>query len=642
MPKRTLYTIVTDLLSPTVLNGRMEVLFSDALAQYGIPNHTTNAMANVVGKEADSTGFRLFEVKRNPSAFTSSNAAGYAADDVSRYFFEYSLGDEVFILEYSRFEHYELRGSRWAAGAWHDLSLIDGKTKEAIVAMLYAIMLAESNAGTFATIAAQFAREYNSMFTCGPNQGISIVKELYCQLKDNVDPRKEGEMEAPFKANSTFLNAHNSCLKRLMHSEKIGYTMTDNPRVFFASDLQTTLCIEGGNVERIETQLIVLDGILKTITPSTITKLEANMYPINPDRVYDEEDRSRLLTIPDWYIPVLSVLNIAKAVAGSSVFKKPFRNIMMRGPAGSGKTEGAKALATMFGSPYGVITGHAEMEFFDLTSNLFPNTDSPIQSDAELYDYFLYAMRDSDLVLPSFLEIASMPDVIYEHITGRKNDQAGEAECFAALVSKLMSACKKDISMFGGENSKFKVVHSDLTLGFQKGWLVELQEMNTILKPGVLVGLNNILEHGQLRLPTGEVIQRHPDTVVVFTQNVGYAGTTDGNQSVYSRIEVKCDLNHPSEDEMVSRIQSHVPNLSEADCRTIVQTVIRVQENCPQEIEGGSVGTREAINWAKMTVLLNGDMRAAAELTILPSVGEDPDDIDLVRTNIHQSIAETN
>lgn len=196
--------------------------------------------------------------------------------------------------------------------------------------------------------------------------------------------------------------------------------------------------------------------------------------------------------------------------------------------------------------------------------------------------------------------------------------------------------------MFGGENSKFKVVHSDLTLGFQKGWLVELQEMNTILKPGVLVGLNNILEHGQLRLPTGEVIQRHPDTVVVFTQNVGYAGTTDGNQSVYSRIEVKCDLNHPSEDEMVSRIQSHVPNLSEADCRTIVQTVIRVQENCPQEIEGGSVGTREAINWAKMTVLLNGDMRAAAELTILPSVGEDPDDIDLVRTNIHQSIAETN
>ena len=62
--------------------------------------------------------------------------------------------------------------------------------------------------------------------------------------------------------------------------------------------------------------------------------------------------------------------------------------------------------------------------------------------------------------------------------------------------------------------------------------------------------------------------------------------------------------------------------------------------NCSAEIEGGSVGTREAINWAKMAVLLGNDLRAAAELTVLPSVGEDPDDIALVRTCIHQSIEE--
>ena len=230
-----------------------------------------------------------------------------------------------------------------------------------------------------------------------------------------------------------------------------------------------------------------------------------------------------------------------------------------------------------------------------------------------------------------------MPDVVYEQITGIENEEAGEAECFAALTAKLISVCKKDVGLFSGENSKFKVVYSDLAMGFQRGWLVELQEMNTILKPGVLVGLNNILENGQLRLPTGEVIQRHPDTVIVFTQN---AGTTDGNQSVYSRIEIKCDLNHPSEDEMVERIRMHVPEITEQACRTIVQTVLRIQDNCSAEIEGGSVGTREAINWAKMTVLLGGDMRAAAELTVLPSVGEDPDDIALVRTCIHQSIEE--
>lgn len=149
-------------------------------------------------------------------------------------------------------------------------------------------------------------------------------------------------------------------------------------------------------------------------------------------------------------------------------------------------------------------------------------------------------------------------------------------------------------------------------MGFLRGWLVELQEMNTILKPGVLVGLNNILENGQMRLPTGEIIRRHPDTVIVFTQNVGYAGTTDGNQSVYSRIELKCDLNHPSEDELVGRIRMHVPTITEDTCRTIVQTVMRIQNTCMAEIEGGSVGTREAINWAKMSVLMGGDLREAA------------------------------
>ena len=78
---------------------------------------------------------------------------------------------------------------------------------------------------------------------------------------------------------------------------------------------------------------------------------------------------------------------------------------------------------------------------------------------------------------------------------------------------------------FTGSSPKFKVVYSDLTLGFLNGWLIELQEMNCILKPGVLVGLNNILENGVLHLSTGEVIHRHPDSVVVFTQNPGYNGT---------------------------------------------------------------------------------------------------------------------
>lgn len=643
MSTNTLYSLLTDL-TPTgkvCLNEKLKMLFSARLSAEGISAPVANAMATVMGGDK-AAWFRLWLVKKNPAVCAPPDAAGYAADDRSRYFFEYGPADSdaVFFLEYSFVESFELLGLQRTEDGWHEMKVSDAGTKEALAAMLFAIMLQESNTGSFPVIAAQFFREYRNMFTAGCDQGMNIIKALFGALRDNVDPKKEAECDVPLRADNRFLNTQNGRLKKLMQNEKIGYTTTDKAQIFFACNLQTILCKEGGKSEDILSNFVILEGILTTAARMKLVKPQANQYPLHPNRTYDAEDASRLPAIPDWYVPAPAVMQIAKSVVGSAIFQKPFRNVMMRGPAGSGKTEGAKALAGMFGSPYGVLTGHAEMEFFDLTSNLFPNTDSAVKSDAELYEYLLYALRDSGLTLPSFIEIASMPDVVYQQISGTKNDDAGEAECFAALVTKLMQVCKKDANLFGGETSKFKVIHSDLTMGFQKGWLVELQEMNTILKPGVLVGLNNILEHGQLRLPTGEIINRHPDTVIVFTQNVGYAGTTDGNQSVYSRIEVKCDLDHPTEEEMIARIRMHVPEIAEADCRTIVQTILCVQENCSIEIEGGSVGTREAINWAKMTVLLDGDMREAAELTLLPSVGEDADNIQLVRSNIYQSIAE--
>ena len=640
MPKKTLYQIVTDLTTSAVLTSKMDLFFNASIDTLGVPAYVANAMAGVIGNES-SVMYRLWDTQKNNCSLQSS---GYAADETTRYFFEYFNPElnpsGLYVLEYARFEKFELKGSVWSADLerWERLHLNDVETREAICAMLFAIMQHEASSSKYAILAANFEREYAQQFTSGPANAGTLLRELFLQLRDQLDPAKSKSIETQFLVESNFLNARDGRLKPLFEREKIGYAKGDTAALHFASDTKLTLLLENNN-DKEPQHLFVLDGILKVTTNKPL-KLTANMFPLNEHREFDEEDRSRLLTIPDWYIPVPSVMKIAQAVAGSSVFPKPFRNIMMRGPAGSGKTEGAKALAAMFGSPYGVITGHAEMEFFDLTSNLIPNTESTIRSDAEMYEFLLSALKGSGLKLPSFLDIATMPDAVFEQITGESNPEAGENECFAALVSKLMAYCKHEPGLFGGENSKFKIVYSDLTLGFLRGWLVELQEMNTILKPGVLVGLNNILENGQLRLPTGEIIRRHPDTVIVFTQNVGYAGTTDGNQSVYSRIELKCDLNHPSEDELIGRIQMHVPAIEEDVCRTIVQTVMRIQNTCAAEIEGGSIGTREAINWAKTAVLMGGDLRAAAEFTILPSVGEDPDDIAVVRSCLHQSVEE--
>ena len=67
-------------------------------------------------------------------------------------------------------------------------------------------------------------------------------------------------------------------------------------------------------------------------------------------------------------------------------------------------------------------------------------------------------------------------------------------------------------------------VETDFIKALKNGYVVGIiQEPSTILQPGVLVGLNSLLEQeGTITLPTGEVIRRHPDAVVVVTTNVGY------------------------------------------------------------------------------------------------------------------------
>ena len=56
-----------------------------------------------------------------------------------------------------------------------------------------------------------------------------------------------------------------------------------------------------------------------------------------------------------------------------------------------------------------------------------------------------------------------------------------------------------------------------------------------ISNPGVLVGLNSLLDTcGAVTLPTGERIERHPDTIVIVTTNIGYEGCRSLNQSILS------------------------------------------------------------------------------------------------------------
>lgn len=72
---------------------------------------------------------------------------------------------------------------------------------------------------------------------------------------------------------------------------------------------------------------------------------------------------------------------------------------------------------------------------------------------------------------------------------------------------------------------RFRYVETPLITAIRNGYVIEIQEPTVIANPGVLVGLNALLDRcASVTLTTGEVIHRHPDTVVVVTTNNNYAG----------------------------------------------------------------------------------------------------------------------
>ena len=623
------------------LDFKME-LIDDLLRSKGIPAPVANAIAGVVGKN-ENVEWQLISASKDPEI--SSTGSPYAWDDKERYFFRYfnktdENGYEV-ILEYSRLNSpFEIRGVAIKNSVISDARATDQKVREAITGMLLAILWSEGM-DNYPSYANSFESIYRDNFSDVSKDDIApYLASVYNTLKDNVDTTKVGIVAAPFALDNACLNGANNKLKRLLDGEqRIGFLCADTCIMNLASDAVVKIRYQSSVANEDVPFVEIMQPLTAARKIPKVDKIESNMYPVNPTREHTEDEISRMHEIPDWYIPVQRIVRFARNIAVSQIFERPVRNILLRGPAGCGKTEGAKAIASMCGLPYGVVTGHAEMEFFDLTSMLVPRTETGVNTPEELLEFLLHAVRNENMRLPSMSEISLYPIEVYKDVAGQVKEDATEADCFAALAAKLLSFCKADVSMFMGSQSKFKVVRSDLTIGMERGWLVEMQEMNTLLKPGTLVGLNNIMEHGSLQLPTGEIIRRHPDTVIVFTQNVGYAGTVEGNQSVYSRIELKADLKAPSEEEMVKRIQMHVPQLDTVDIRTIVQVSERIRNTCGQEIEGGSIGTREEIAWAKMTYLYEGNILEAAEDTILPACSEDEEAIDIVRQCILLAIA---
>ena len=370
-------------------------------------------------------------------------------------------------------------------------------------------------------------------------------------------------------------------------------------------------------------------------------------YPLTPGRTLSALELSLIPKLPEWYIIPPEVVDICKHAQKTTGRPMQMRNFLLRGPAGTGKTMGAKAIAAGLGLPYMKYTCSANTEIFDFTGMIFPETDAVSTGSSELdrereilksMGGISYANVAKLMRLPDLDDMDYDPAVVYQALTGVENLAATVQDCMSVVLEKVtekVQALSKRAENHQSSGQNYTYVETDFVKALKHGYLVEVQEPSTIIQPGVLVGLNSLLEQeGSITLPTGEIIRRHPDTVVIVTTNVSYEGCRSMNQSVVDRMSLVKDIELPEPEVMVQRAMAVTGCADEYLVSQMVQVVNDMADYCRKNsITDGACGMRSLIDWV-ISAEISGDPYLSAKYTVISKATADEEDREALITTI--------
>lgn len=370
-------------------------------------------------------------------------------------------------------------------------------------------------------------------------------------------------------------------------------------------------------------------------------------YPLTPGRTLSALELSLIPKLPEWYIIPPEVVDICKHAQKTTGRPMQMRNFLLRGPAGTGKTMGAKAIAAGLGLPYMKYTCSANTEIFDFTGMIFPETDAVSTGSPELdrereilksMGGISYANVAKLMRLPDLDDMDYDPAGVYQALTGGENLAATVQDCMSVVLEKVtekVQALSKRAENRQSSGQNYTYVETDFVKALKHGYLVEVQEPSTIIQPGVLVGLNSLLEQeGSITLPTGEIIRRHPDTVVIVTTNVSYEGCRSMNQSVVDRMSLVKDIELPEPEVMVQRAMAVTGCADEYLVSQMAQVVNDMADYCRKNsITDGACGMRSLIDWV-ISAEISGDPYLSAKYTVISKATADEEDREALITTI--------
>lgn len=316
----------------------------------------------------------------------------------------------------------------------------------------------------------------------------------------------------------------------------------------------------------------------------------AGSYDPDPDRVRTAEEIEMLSasSIVDDMVPSTELLYIATLIQKSTNTSHTFRNFILRGPSGTGKSTMVQQLAKLLNIPAVIFSMNPDTDKLDLTLSAIPaaakgTSKEPIEDFMKKY--------------PSAAAWAIDPAGSYQEITGQEKPDATALDCEKAVLALYQEQA--------GNGQNFDYVESEIIKAVKYGWIVEVQEPTICQRPGVLASLNSLTDDSQtVELMTGEIVHRHKDSIIVYTTNDDYEGCYPLNQSQLSRFSV-LTINAPERKELVERLEKQ----SGLHDKKILRGMVTVYERCKElatskGITDGAIDFRALLDWAAATELM--------------------------------------
>lgn len=336
---------------------------------------------------------------------------------------------------------------------------------------------------------------------------------------------------------------------------------------------------------------------MKNNTISDMKKIYSCGWTVN------ETSKDKIPSLPESYRVSEDAEEILQRIVDT-----PARMFMMTGSAGGGKTTDAKIIAQVLGLPYYVFTCGPDTDELTLLASTVPNMGTKKASTPKF---------------PLFEDMVMDPATALSMISGSYQEEISQEEAFQEL---LKAAYQKGYEQAKNEKD-FLLKESEIVKACREACVLEIQEPSAIEKPGTLVRLNSLFDDGACTdLINGEKLIRHPNTIVIMTTNLNYAGCQTFNASVVSRMALVQHREELSAEAMMQRITERTGFADEEVLPFMASTVLKIRDHLEREdLQGGICGYRELESWV-WSYQTTGNLMKSVKNTVISKAALLPED----------------